>query len=145
MRGFYGGCKANTSILVAGLANRPDLGTYSIMSTSKLDTTRLEAVFQLLRSLQPDINLSLAVTLLAVAREPGLSVNEIAERVDAPQQTVSRYVATLQGRYEMPGNESFARHPLLALEVSAQGPTATSRFPDLARHEARLSNFGRGG
>jgi DNA-binding MarR family transcriptional regulator len=89
---------------------------------------KLEAVFNLLRSLQPDLNLSLAVTLLAVAREPGLSVNELAERVVAPQQTVSRYVAILQGRYELPGNESFARHPLLALEVSAQDPRRRAVF-----------------
>lgn len=89
---------------------------------------RLEGAFRLLRSLQPDLNLSLAVTLLAVAREPGLSVNELADRVSAPQQTVSRYVAILQGRYELLGDESFAPHPLLTLEVSAQDPRRRAIF-----------------
>jgi len=99
------------------------------MSTSaKIGNPQLGSVLRLLRSLHPDLNLSLAITLLTVAREPGLSVNEIADRIAAPQQTVSRYVATLQGRYELPGNESFARHPLLALEVSAQDPRRRAVF-----------------
>lgn len=111
----------------------PNPGTYPYMGTSgnalnQSHDSQLEAVLKTLRSLQPDLNLSLAVTLLAVAREPGLSVNELAERVAAPQQTVSRYVAILQGRYEVPGNESFARNPLVALEVSAQDPRRRAVF-----------------
>ena len=39
------------------------------------------------------------VALLAVGVEAGLSVNELSERIGAPQQSTSRYVSVLTGRY----------------------------------------------
>lgn len=86
----------------------------------KFDEEQLDAVRNLLRSLQPDLNLPLSLVLLSVALEPGLSVNELAERLNMPQQTASRHVAILLGRYEVPGNDNFSRQPLLELEVSTQ-------------------------
>lgn len=79
---------------------------------------------RLLSALQPveqSIGLPLLLTLAAVAREPGLSVNDLAERLAVPQQTASRYVATLQGRYAMPGRD-FGPVALLAVEVSVSDP-----------------------
>ena len=95
-----------------------------------IDRRRLDSLCRLLRSLEPDLNLGLALTLVSVAREPGISVNELADRIDVPQQTASRYAAILQGRYELPGGDLsiFARNPLLSLEVSAQDPRRRALF-----------------
>jgi DNA-binding MarR family transcriptional regulator len=81
-------------------------------------------LFRILKSIETDLNLSLALALVAVAREPGLSVNELAERLDVPQQTASRYAAILQGRYDLPESESnkLTRNPFLSLEVNAHDP-----------------------
>lgn len=91
---------------------------------------RVDALVRILRSLEPDLNLQLALTLLVVARRPGLSVGELAEQIEAPQQTASRYVAILQGRYELPSGDgnSFARNPLLSLEVSKHDPRRRALF-----------------
>jgi DNA-binding MarR family transcriptional regulator len=40
--------------------------------------------------------------LVAIAAEPGISVNELAQRIDVPQQSASRYVSVLLGRYQDP-------------------------------------------
>jgi DNA-binding MarR family transcriptional regulator len=95
-----------------------------IRRTTEPNSRRIEALFRTLRLIEADVSLPLALTLVAVAREPGLSVNELAQRIDAPQQTASRYAAILQGRYESLEAESdkFARNPLLSLEVNAQDP-----------------------
>ena len=91
---------------------------------------RVDALIRILRSLEPDLNLQLALTLLVVARQPGLSVGELADHIQSPQQTASRYVAILQGRYELPGSDgnSFARNPLLSLEVSKHDPRRRALF-----------------
>ncbi len=67
------------------------------------------------------IGLPLLLTLAAVGREPGLSVNELAERLNTPQQTISRYVATLQARYAMPGRD-VGSVPLIDVEISVNDP-----------------------
>jgi DNA-binding MarR family transcriptional regulator len=100
------------------------------MSVILVDQANYDALFKLLRALQPDLSVELALTLVAVAREPGLSINELAERIQVPQQTASRYAAILQGRYELPTGElnSFARTPLLLLEVNAQNSRKRALF-----------------
>jgi DNA-binding MarR family transcriptional regulator len=83
-----------------------------------------EAVERLLRAFLPieaTLGLPLLLTLAAVAREPGLSVNDLADRISAPQQSASRYVATLQGRYATTGRE-LGPMPLVAIEISAADP-----------------------
>jgi DNA-binding MarR family transcriptional regulator len=92
--------------------------------------SRVAGLIRILRSLEPDLNLQLALTLLAVARQPGISVGELADDTQVPQQTASRYVAILQGRYELPGSDgnSFARSPLLSLEVSKHDPRRRALF-----------------
>jgi DNA-binding MarR family transcriptional regulator len=79
---------------------------------------------RLLRALVPveeTLGLPLLLALAAIAREPGLSVNDLADRIGAPQQSASRYVATLQGRYAMPGRD-LGPVPLVAIEVSSTDP-----------------------
>jgi DNA-binding MarR family transcriptional regulator len=101
---------------------------------------RVVALIRTLRSLEPDLNLQLALTLLVVARQPGLSIGELADQIQSPQQTASRYVAILQGRYELPGSDSnsFARNPLLSLEVSKQDPRRRALF--LTTHGTKRLN-----
>lgn len=101
---------------------------------------RVDALIRIVRSLEPDLNLQLALTLLVVARQPGLSVGELADQIQSPQQTASRYVAILQGRYELPGSDgnSFARNPLLSLEVSKQDPRRRALF--LTTHGTKRLN-----
>jgi DNA-binding MarR family transcriptional regulator len=109
---------------------------------SKLDTDQLEAALTALRSIGSDLSLPLLITLLAVARAPGLSVNELAERIQVPQQTASRYVAVLQGRYQIAGSNeiTFAGKPLISLQVSASDPRRRALF--LTRYgETRLARF----
>jgi DNA-binding MarR family transcriptional regulator len=105
---------------------------YLYMGTSDnrvlFDPIALERVITLMRSVE-ELTLPLALTLLAVAREPGLSVNQLAERIGAPQQTASRYAAILQGRYESSGAAlNLADAPLLVLEVSADDPRKRALF-----------------
>jgi len=102
----------------------------SIKTTSRRNLRRLDSLYRLLCSLGPDLNLALALTIVSVARSPGLSVNELAEHMDVPQQTASRYAAILQARYELPGGDtnSFARNPLLSLEVCANDPRRRALF-----------------
>ena len=83
-----------------------------------------EAADKLLQALTPveeTLGLPLLLVLAAIAREPGLSVNDLADRLNAPQQTASRHVSTLQGRYAAPGRD-FGATPLITIEVSRSDP-----------------------
>jgi DNA-binding MarR family transcriptional regulator len=131
------------------LRAHPRVGIYPIVSTTRphgdtngLGPEQLGAVLDALRSSGSDLSLPLLMTLVAVAREPGLSVNELAERVQVPQQTASRYVGILQGRYQMPaGSEnSFAADPLLSLQVSGNDPRRRALFLT-RRGKQRLVQF----
>ena len=88
------------------------------------------------------MSLPLLVALLAIAMEPGLSVSDLAERIGAPQQTASRYSAFLQGRYEIPGDNTslFVHTPFVTLEISPVDPRR--RALTLTRHgQAWLDRF----
>jgi DNA-binding MarR family transcriptional regulator len=72
---------------------------------------------------------------MRIALEPGLSVNELSERMAMPQQSTSRYVATLLGRYqtlaESVGGESAGRarlDPLIVQEISQVDPRRRALF-----------------
>lgn len=70
------------------------------MSFSDQENDRLAAVSDALKPWQATLSLSQVLALTEVAQTPGLSVNELAERLGLPQQTVSRHVAILLGRYQ---------------------------------------------
>ncbi|WGJ13640.1 helix-turn-helix domain-containing protein [Methylocapsa sp. D3K7] len=82
-------------------------------------------LFEALKEVEQTLGLPLYLTLLAIAQEPGLSINELAERIDVPQQTASRYVASLQGRYDSPGRE-IGPVPLVRMDISQADPRSRS-------------------
>ena len=90
----------------------------------------LSEIENLLLHVESDLGLPLILTLVIVARHPGLSVTELAERLGAPQQTASRYVGSLKGRYETPGMPltMSASQSLLALEVNQFDPRRRALF-----------------
>lgn len=91
---------------------------------------RLDALFQALSSIEADLSLPLLLTLVAVGRFPSLSINDLSDRIGVPQQTASRYVAILQGRYQIAGGSAntFSRNPLVTLEVSSDDPRRRALF-----------------
>lgn len=79
-----------------------------------------------LMAVQSELSLPQLVALLTIALEPGLSVNDLADRIGLPQQTASRYVAVLLGRYETPGQSPL--HPLISQAVSEDDPRKRALF-----------------
>jgi DNA-binding MarR family transcriptional regulator len=107
-----------------------------------LDSNQLKALLAGLQSLDADISMPLLVTLIAVGESPGLSIGELAEKIDAPQQSASRYIAILMGRYQSPGETQplRANRPLLKVEISPDDPRRRSIL--LTDHgTATLKNF----
>ena len=102
----------------------PQMGT---QDDTDFDRRRLDEAFSLLVSVE-ELSTPLALALLAIAREPGLSINQLGDRLRVPQQTASRYAAQLQGRYQSSSTVDFARNPLLSLEVSAHDPRSRALY-----------------
>lgn len=76
------------------------------------------------------LRLEVLTGLLTIAVEPGLSVNELADRLQVPQQTASRYAAVLLGRYQE-ANAATGRPPkwpLVVQEVHAEDPRRRAMF-----------------
>jgi DNA-binding MarR family transcriptional regulator len=96
------------------------------MRFSPQEASRLDVVFEALRPWQGALNLSQALALIAIARHPGLSVNELAERLEQPQQTVSRNVSVLLGRYQT--SETVVPRVFIRQEVSASDPRSRALF-----------------
>lgn len=92
-----------------------------------------------LAGVQAELSLPQLVSLLTIAAEPGLSVNDLADRTGLPQQTASRYVAILLGRYETPGQSPL--HPLISQAVSEDDPRKRALFLTAAGEDlvSRLS------
>ena len=76
------------------------------------------------------ISLEVLIALLTIALEPGLSVNELADRLGVPQQTGSRYAAILLGRYQEPdiASRQQTKWPLVHQEVHAEDPRKRAMF-----------------
>lgn len=87
----------------------PNMG----INNSDDDSGRLHQIRAALLELQGSLSLAQLVALTTIAIEPGLSVNELADRLKIPQQTASRHVAILTGRYQ----SDLAETPLDALIV----------------------------
>lgn len=96
------------------------------MQFNSQEAGRLDVVFAALRPWQGALTLSQVLALIAIARHPGLSVNELAERLDQPQQTVSRHVSVLLGRYQT--SETVVPRVLIRQEVSASDPRSRALF-----------------
>jgi DNA-binding MarR family transcriptional regulator len=96
------------------------------MQFSSQEVGRLEAVFESLRPFQSSISLSQALALIAIATRPGLSVNELAEKLDQPQQTVSRHVSVLLGRYQT--SETVVPTVFIRQEINVNDPRSRALF-----------------
>lgn len=105
------------------------------------------AVSALLERIEDDLGLPLTRVLFGVFLKPGMSVNELADSLRVPQQTASRYVAVLQGRYEASSSSPVSpSSPLLALEVSQSDPRRRALFLTLEgkkRVEKLIANYSR--
>jgi DNA-binding MarR family transcriptional regulator len=90
---------------------------------------RLGALSEALGGWQAVLSLSQVLALIAIARNPGLSVNELAESLGLPQQTVSRHVAILLGRYQTSAELTPASlATLIRQEISASDPRRRALF-----------------
>lgn len=94
----------------------------------------LDAQLKLIRALRDGliplgerINLTQLLALITVAAEPGLSVNELADRLGLPQQTASRHVSILLGRYASI-NEGERGPPLLTQAVNENDSRSRALF-----------------
>ena len=88
-----------------------------------------------LRPVQDELGLPQLLALLTIASEPGLSVNDLADRLDLPQQTTSRHVAALAGRYQGMFGADAAEYtarsklaPLIIQEISQSDPRRRALF-----------------
>lgn len=93
---------------------------------SPSEASRLDAIFAAISGCQSELSLPQVLALIAVARHPGLSVNELAERLDQPQQTVSRHVSVLLGRYQT--SESIVPRAFIRQEINASDPRSRALF-----------------
>lgn len=97
-----------------------------LMKFSPNEAARLGAMFEGLRPWQSVISLAQVLALIAIAKSPGLSVNELAEKLDQPQQTVSRHVSILLGRYQT--SETVVPTVFIRQEVNVSDPRSRALF-----------------
>jgi DNA-binding MarR family transcriptional regulator len=96
---------------------------------SRREKDRLAAMSEALGPWQAVLSLSQVLALIAIARTPGLSVNELAEGLGLPQQTVSRHVAILLGRYQTtPDAPPATMTSLIRQEISISDPRRRALF-----------------
>ena len=95
---------------------------------SARDKQKLEQFRLALAPVQTSMSLPMVVTLLTLAIEPGLSVNELADRTKTTQQTASRYISILMGRYDTDLFASTNMQPLVAQEINADDPRKRALF-----------------
>lgn len=81
----------------------------------------LRTLLSALQKVSDELALGQVTALLAIAVEPGLSVNELAERLGTPQQTISRHVGVLLGRYQQDTQGSDTR-PFVVQEINQNDP-----------------------
>jgi DNA-binding MarR family transcriptional regulator len=93
---------------------------------SSSEASRLDAIFAAFLNCQSEISLPQAMALIAIARHPGLSVNELAERLEQPQQTVSRHVSVLLGRYQT--SETVVPRAFIRQEINVNDPRSRALF-----------------
>ena len=80
------------------------------------------------------LSLPQLICLLTVAAEPGLSVNDLAARISVPQQSASRYVAALLGRYQSVVDRG-PIEPLIRQEVSSDDPRKRALYINEAGYD----------
>ncbi|MCG6205835.1 MarR family winged helix-turn-helix transcriptional regulator [Rhodopseudomonas sp. HC1] len=91
-----------------------------------IEASRLETLFEVFTSCQAELSLPQVLALIAIAKAPGLSVNELSERLEQPQQTVSRHVSVLLGRYQL--SETVVPRAFIRQEISTSDPRSRALF-----------------
>jgi DNA-binding MarR family transcriptional regulator len=100
------------------------LGIHPYMSLKPSDIDNLSDA---LRALPSGLALQHLVALLEVGRQTGLSVNDLADILAIPQQTASRYVAVLSGRYDnVDALSQFS--PLIEQRINERDPRRRALF-----------------
>jgi DNA-binding MarR family transcriptional regulator len=126
---------------------------------ANIDRTRqanLACLASALRLLRAEIGLPQLLALLTIAIEPGLSVSQLADRLGLPQQTASRHVAVLAGRYQGMFGPIDTENPegskpdsLITQEISQSDPRSRALFISvhgrvlleaMARHLTRVTD-----
>jgi len=102
--------------------------TKSVHPLSAKDRLRLKALRDALAPIQTSVNLPMLMALLSLAVEPGLSVNELADRTGTSQQTASRHASILMGRYESEFLNAANGKPLIAQEIHPVDPRKRALF-----------------
>jgi DNA-binding MarR family transcriptional regulator len=124
------------NILMFELIHR---GAFQMNLRTNSETQALNAMRGILDiATREGLSLELLNALIVIALEPGISVNELGERMNVPQQSASRYASTLLGRYAEVGDaiSSKPKLPLVVQEVRAEDPrkramTLTARGSDV--------------
>lgn len=99
------------------------------------DILSLETLRSAITEVGDDLSLSQLVAFLTIAIEPGLSVNELADRIGLPQQSASRHASVLLGRYQSISGEP--RIPLILQGIS--GVDSRKRALFLTEHGELLA------
>jgi DNA-binding MarR family transcriptional regulator len=99
----------------------PNMSIKSIDNFGPESLSKLRDFRSALLSVQQQLSLPQVTALLTIGLEPGLSVNELADRLDIPQQTASRHVAILTGRYQSPQHDQ-AISPLVEQRINFDDP-----------------------
>jgi DNA-binding MarR family transcriptional regulator len=95
--------------------------------------SKLTKLIKGLEPIQKELSLPQLLTLLQIAASPGLSVNDLAEKLGVPQQTASRHVSGLLGRYQgAPAGTDLAERstldPLIVQEINQNDPRSRALF-----------------
>jgi DNA-binding MarR family transcriptional regulator len=95
--------------------------------------SKLTHLIKGLGPIQKELSLPQLLTLLQIAVNPGLSVNDLAEKLGVPQQTASRHVSGLLGRYQgAPAGSDLAERstldPLIVQEINQNDPRSRALF-----------------
>jgi DNA-binding MarR family transcriptional regulator len=73
------------------------------------------------------LGLPAVICLITIALKEGISVSELADQTGAPQQSASRYVSQLMGRYQTEFS-STPFEPLVEQRISAADPRKRSLY-----------------
>lgn len=84
----------------------------------ELPVARLRGALMIL---QHSLSLPHLLVLLTIRLRQGLSVNELAECLNIPQQSASRHVALLTGRYQTEVSSPFPE-PLISQRINETDP-----------------------
>lgn len=94
------------------------------INTHELHAAELLRLKNALWAVQRQLSLQQLVALLIIGIEPGLSVNDLANRMDIPQQSASRHVAVLTGRYQNDHHQ--AADVFVVQQISPSDPRSRS-------------------